>query len=64
MRGTGAGPRSKLMGGGKLGKAGRASERSDGSIAIGDRMAGRPPVGMWGLVREEVAHGSGAARGA
>lgn len=52
-----------LIGGAKLGKAGRASDRSDGCMAIGDRIAGRPPEGRWGLVRELVAHGSGAGLG-
>lgn len=46
MRGTGAGPRSMLIGGGKLGRAGRASGRSDDCIATGDRIAGRPPEGI------------------
>lgn len=65
MRGTAAGPRSMLIGGGKLGRAGRASGRSEDSIlTTGDRMAGKPPAGTWGLVLELVAHGSGAARGA
>lgn len=63
MRGMGGGgPRSRLMGGGKLGRAGRAaSGRSAGSIAAGDRIAGRPPGGMCGLVRELDLHCSGTA---
>lgn len=55
MRGAGAGPRSRLIGGGKLGSDGRAS-----SFITGERMAGRPPEGTRGLVREPVAQGSGA----
>lgn len=64
--GPGAGPRSMLMGGGKLGSVGRASLRSAaGSMATGDRMAGRPPGGMCGLVRWLLwPHCSGSAAGA
>lgn len=59
MRGMGgAGPRSMLMGGGKLGNDGRGSW-------TGDRIAGSPPCGNCGLVRRAGPHCcSGAVLGA